>query len=214
MQDYTNIKPLSRIYIIESSSLDDLENDRKEGYALSEMLRLANIKNHYFYVSDKQAFAKVFKEIIETEKGNNEGVITLHFSMHGNENGIELTNKEFILWKTLYTEYLKTFIDAVGHGSLKSGHIFAPFHLHFSVCKGFYARKIKDIANVPPYYTLIGPIKEVDWTESLVAFITLYHNTIHTQIGVRLSVEKMNIAANLDNIFQVDFPNDDFSFSR
>ena len=68
----------------------------------------------------------------------------------------------------------------------------------------FYAKKIKEFAKHSPYISLVGPITNVNWSDSLLASMTFYHNTIHKPIGPRLAGQKMNLAANLDNIFQID----------
>ncbi|WP_276503423.1 hypothetical protein [Terrimonas pollutisoli] len=207
-----NLKDKTRIFIIESPSETDISHNRKEGLALSEMLKLANIENIYFQVSDKVTFSECLEKILQVES-KKERFPTLHFSLHGNEDGIALTNQEFLTWEQLYEGYLKSFIEKLGYEETNIGNIVAPLHLHFSVCKGFYGKKVKEFAKHSPYISLVGPIVEVNWSDSLLAFMTFYHNTIHKPIGPRTAAQKMNLAANLDNVFQVDLA-ENFRFTK
>jgi hypothetical protein len=201
-----DLKDVTRIYIIESPSEIDILDNRKEGFALSELLRLADIENKYYQVSCKESLLECLRRIIsvENDRYKNHGFITLHFSMHGNEDGIKLTHSELISWKELYEDYLKNFNLSLGYEKSKNGNIVAPIHLHFSTCKGYYGKKIKDYSEHSPYISLVGPIEKVGWSDSLLAFITFYHNTIHKPIGPELAAKKMNDASNLINVFKVD----------
>src|SRR5213075_3439624 len=95
------LKNKTRIFIIESPSETDIHDDRKEGLALSEMLKLADIENEYFRVSNKVTFSECLAKIVQIE-GKKERFPTLHFSFHGNENVIALTNQEFLTLQELY----------------------------------------------------------------------------------------------------------------
>ena len=57
------IKEITKIFIIESPSADDIKEDRKEGLALSEILRLSNIQNTYINVDNIGNFKRTLKEI-------------------------------------------------------------------------------------------------------------------------------------------------------
>lgn len=206
-----NLKNKTRIFIIESPSQNDILVGRKEGLALSEMLKLSEVENEYFQVSNKESLSECFAAILKIE-AKRERFVTLHFSLHGDENGISLTEGE-LTWREFYDDFLKEFTENLRHEKSNKGNIVAPLHFHFSVCKGFFAKKIKEFAKYSPYITLVGPITNVNWSDSLIAFMTFYHNTIHKPIGPRLASEKMNLAANLNNVFQVDLA-ENFRFSK
>jgi hypothetical protein len=202
------IRDVTNIYIIESPSNEDISENRKEGQALSEALKLASIKNKYFVVGTINEFSHCFDSILETElKNKNKGkvsYVTLHFSMHGNNKGIALTNNEVIIWKDLYNSYLKKLITTLGYQKSKNGSIVAPIHLHFSTCNGIYAKVITTMDENSPYISLVGPNTTVNWSDSLVAFIILYHNTIHKENGPQKSVQLMNAGAGVNNVFEID----------
>lgn len=200
-----HVKDITKIFIIESPSSEDNKEGRKEGLALSEILRLAQIKNSYKDVDGlpnfKLAITKIAQEVKENIKSY--GAITLHFSMHGNENGIGFTNEESLNWSGLYS-IMKTFNDTIGYIDLPGCKKIPPVSLSLSVCKGFSATAMKEIGTVAPYQSLVGPTCAVNWADSIMAFTTFYHNTLHKQNGSRVAVEKMNFISDLDNVFRID----------
>lgn len=198
------MKDIVKIYIIESPGSLDILDNRKEGYALSEILKLAEIKNKYYNVVDRNTFTECLNRIFNDIKatGQDLGGIILHLSMHGNNTGIGLTNGEFIYWKEFYA----IFDDL----NLRLGYIILPnnvrvskFDIYMSSCEGFNAQVIKEYSEYPLYTSLIGPVTSVNWSDSLIAFATLYHNTIHKTNILKVGVDKMNSAAGLDNVFQI-----------
>ncbi len=199
------IKAITKIFIIESPSTEDVKEDRKEGLALSEILRLSNIQNTYMNVDSIDNLKTTLKQISSEVKREIKkyGAITLHFSMHGNQTGIGLTNGEFIDWNNLYL-ILKDFNDVLGYITLPNGKKLAPVNLHFSVCQGFCAIAIKNIGSESPYQSLIAPTVAVNWADSIMAFATYYHNTLHKKNGSKIAVEKMNSINDFNNVFKID----------
>ena len=51
------------------------------------------------------------------------------------------------------------------------------------------------------YATLVGPNQEVDWADSLVAFVVYYHAVFHKKQTAKDAVALMNNAAGLENVF-------------
>lgn len=204
------IKDITKIFIIESPSLNDVKVDRREGFALSEILRLSNIQNSYINVDSIATFSEALKNISDEIKKDIKkyGAITLHFSMHGNEEGIGLTNGDFIDWQKLYS-IIKEFNDLIGYYiTLPNGKILAPLNLHFSVCKGFYAIAIKKLGVETPYQTLVAPTDTVNWADSIMAFSIYYHSTLHKTNGSKVALQKMNFINDFDNVFQIDLMED------
>lgn len=200
-----DIKEITKIFIIESPSLGDMQIERREGLALSEILKLSDIQNTYLNVENIEAFRYHLISIAHEVKHDIKkyGAITLHFSMHGTQSGLYFTNEEFLTWQNLYF-IIKEFNDFIGYLQLANGKLFAPININLSVCMGFYATEIKKFATESPYASLIGPISKVHWADSILAFATYYHNTLHHTNGSRIAVQKMNLINDFDDIFRID----------
>lgn len=196
---------MTKVYIIESPSKEDIEADRNEGGALGKTLELATIKNKVYTVSNVDGLKEALLEIaIEVEEIKKElGAVHLHFSMHGSEDGITLTDDTFINWQEFY-EIIKEFNDNIKYIELPNGLKIAPTYLTFSVCKGFSATAIKDFGEESPYTALIGPTDSVEWADSLLAFSIFFHNVIIKKTGTTTALENMNKTVGLDNVFQAD----------
>lgn len=199
-----NLKEITKIFIIESPSAEDIKDDRKEGHALSEILRLANIQNSYRQVANSNELEAALGSIateVNSHK-NKFGAITLHFSFHANEDGFRLTSQEIVKWSVFFGS-IKKFEDRLGYIAAPGIKI-APVNLNFSACKGYNAVKIKPMGETCPYFMLVGPTENVDWSDSLLAFATYYHNTIHKRKGNKEAVALMNIVNGFQDIFQFD----------
>ncbi len=196
---------MTKVYIIESPSKEDVEAGRNEGEALGKTLELATIKNKVFTVSNVDEFREALVEIsIEVEEIKAElGAVHLHFSMHGSEDGITLTDETFVNWQDFH-EIIKEFNDNIKYIELPDGLKIAPTYLTFSVCKGFSATAIKDIGEESPYTALIGPTESVEWADSLLAFSIFFHNVILKKTGTPTALKNMNETVGLDNVFQAD----------
>jgi hypothetical protein len=191
-----------RVYIIESPSPKDIREKRKESLALSEALNLADIPNLFFNVKDKQALQQVFDiaaiDIQDTK--DRLGSINFHFSMHGDSKGIRLTSGEFLTWKELH-HIITVFNDKVGYAQAKwaPGRKYSFANLNFSVCQGYEAIEMSEYSEASPFTTLLGPTRDVEWSDALVAFVTYYHLTIHKDYGFRDAVRVMNYASGAFN---------------
>lgn len=204
-ESISDLKEITKIFIIESPSKEDVSIGRREGLALSETLTLTRIQNSCITVTDEASLIdnliKISDEIkIDQKKW---GAITLHFSLHGNENGVSLMSGEFIDWKHFY-RILKPFNDKLGYIDYKYLPKFVPINLHLSVCEGFKAKIIKGMGEESPFISLVGPICAVDWADSLIAFTAYYHNIIHKKTGIKKAVEIMNQVNGFKDVFQVD----------
>src|SRR6185436_6264506 len=197
-----HLKDITKIFIIESPSKDDIVSGKREGVALSEMLTLARIQNSCFTVEDKDTLTKILGQIADEFRSRKMewAAIYLHFSLHGNKEGVGLTNNEFIDWKEFH-KTIKHFNEAIGYLQVSKFPKFAPINLHFSACEGFSATTIKDLGEESPYISLVGPTCAVDWADSLMAFSVYYHAIIHKKTGMRRGVEIMNLVNGFDNIF-------------
>lgn len=76
------------VYIIESLYPNDEGNGRLEGVFLAQILRLHGKETKYSYVRTR----KEFKAAVRDFKAS--GYRYLHISAHGDEDGIDTTNRE------------------------------------------------------------------------------------------------------------------------
>ena len=186
----------SKIYIIESPSTNDVEVGINEGQTLSSAFKLARLNNAYFIVNDRESFIETFNKIaseIKETLDNKTPMPFLHFSLHGNKNGIGLTNNDFIDWKE-FRKILMKFNHEVGF--VKDNFmVFSRVSISMSVCWGIYAMEMFIPNKLPPFYSLIGPTEKVDWVDSLVAFVTFYHNLVYKRSTIMDSLSRMNTAS-------------------
>ena len=206
------------VFVIESLSPDDIGDGRSEGEALSAALRLAEISSEYHRVQDINTFGECFASIVKTTKsreqrGDREVVAIphLHFSAHGNENGLRLTNGEFVPW-----DGLKIMLLGLGKAT---GYIgpsgYCLFLTTFSTCNGAFARRMflgeppqefsnKMFGGPPPKpcIGIVGPTAKVSWSDSLTGFVTFYHLNLTKHVPAQQAVKVMNDAAGLRDIFK------------
>jgi hypothetical protein len=213
----TNYVHIPHVCIIESPSPRDVLERRREGLALSEALSLAGIRNEYYAVCDKDTIRLAFSQI-ESLVGSqhltpagaaadtlNFIQLYLHFSCHGNEDGIALTAKQSVPWSEL-RDVLLSLATNLGmfHPELFP---IAPFGITMSTCYGLHARKMAS-PQASPYRFLVGTEKAVTWTDSLIAFITFYNHTIYKGRTLQRAVRSMNDAAMMIDAFRSADPTD------
>jgi len=192
------LKPV--VFIIESPGKRDIVDGRSEGEALSSALRLGNIHAQYCKIDSFEMLQGCMDRIAsETTPhippGQTDTFVNVphfHFSAHGNEQGIGLTNGDFVDWKTL-RHLLLAFAKQTGYVSPRN---FGLFPAIFSTCNGADARKM--FAEGPPYpcMYIIGPNESVPWSSALTAFVVYYHLNLvcHTpaqEIACHWALEKI-----------------------
>lgn len=126
-------------------------------------------------------------------------------SMHGNANGVGLTSGEFVSWEK-FAEELKKMASALGQITIPHVNLkFCPIGLHFSACDGVNAHKIDNFAgeNEALFIHVLGPNKAVAWDDSLIGFMTFYHNLLSHNIKAKDAVVRMNLASNQTDTFQI-----------
>ncbi len=153
---------------------------------MSSALEGVGVHVKTYPVVDKESLLIAFKLISEYHK-HVEGEKTfpiLHISAHGGENGIELTDKEFINWDEL-GDFLVPFNEATGDVSL----------IGMSTCYGFHGSQMAWRLKGLPFYALVGPVEKVNWDDSKVAFVIFYHLVARRNWEVEDAVFAMNLAA-------------------
>ncbi|HHX8749542.1 TPA: hypothetical protein ACVPFL_001688 [Morganella morganii] len=160
----------NEILIIESRSAKDIYDDRYEGATLKEVLKLQGISAKHLEVINKAYFEKAIKYAA------NEHIKYVHFSGHGSEDGIELTNG-FITWKEL---------DQIAWPHLKDTC------LCFSSCD--IAKGVEEIFEYHKSFcnAVIAPTRKITWGEGLVAFSALYHRALSCSTSSNQDVRVLN----------------------
>ncbi|MBA3312866.1 MAG: hypothetical protein H0T47_06180 [Planctomycetaceae bacterium] len=206
------------MFVIESLSPDDIRDGRSEGEALSAALRLAEISSEYRRVQDIKTLGECFASIGKTTKSRQQrgdrevlAIPHLHFSAHGNENGLGLTDGAFVPWDGLR-------IMLLGLGKA-TGYIgpsgYCLFLTTFSTCDGAFANRMffgqppkefsdKMFGGAPPKpcIGIVGPAEKVSWSDSLTAFVTFYHLNLTKHVPAQQAVKVMNEAAGLIDVFK------------
>jgi hypothetical protein len=198
----------SAVLLIESGHPQDLLDGRTEGEALSAALKLAGIPYLYQVVSDSKTLAESLRRIAMNVRprtiriaGNLRKISFgpfIHFSSHGNEDGLGLTSGEFLPWdqlRWLLIELGKSTPYLNAEGNFIS-------HIAFSSCMGSYARRIFSPKPPQPCFAIVGPDQPVEWADALTAFITYYHLLLSKKTGMPEAVRVMNEAAGLPDVFK------------
>ncbi|PHQ59085.1 MAG: hypothetical protein COC03_06985 [Robiginitomaculum sp.] len=179
----------SFVFIIESPSEEDILDGRTEGRALSEALRLSNIDGWYSLATSKKMFFKAITERLYQAISNFPNKVPImHFSMHGDQEGIELTNGDVIKWAELQ-QALSPLNNALEHGSL----------ICMSSCYGVSGiRMAMNEDTDKPFWALIGNSKSTQWNDAAVAYITFYHQLFKGR-SLEIIVNAMKIASGDSN---------------
>lgn len=179
------------LYIIESPSPDDLLDGRTEGRVLSEALNLAGIPHSYSIAVDERTLDEALdKRLIEAWTKHQQPPI-LHLSMHGDTNGVALTNGAILKWDQLRQKLLPI-MRVMPNGLL----------ICMSSCFGFAGCRLAMYSDHEPHFwALIGHTDSVDWADAAIAYVTFYHRFFkgHT---VAACVEAMKVASG-DSRFDV-----------
>lgn len=190
------------VFILESPSDDDLLEGRMEGKALSTAFDLASIPHTYNLVTTKKSLIRALTwKLHEAIKEKNKAPI-LHISMHGNDEGIGLTNGDFISWAELRKE-LAPLLNNMQGGLL----------ICMSSCYGTSGCRMAMHEDADhPFWALVGNSQAALWSDAAVAYITFYH-LFFKGIGVEQAVEAMKIASGDRNfmVFNGDFVKKDWS---
>lgn len=183
-----------KIYILESPSKKDFFENRREGDSLFSALKLCDIDSLYLPFNSIESLIDATNIIAEDVNKRREGKIPLpylHLSLHGNEDGVGLSNG-FIGWNDL-----KIILMQLNHNvkfAKFDDKIVSRFSLSMSACKGIYAYKMFNINELNPFWSLVGPISDIEWADSLIAYIVFYHSLIYKRSFITDAVKRMNIA--------------------
>ena len=178
------------VYIVEAPSPADIFDDRTEGSALSESLKIAGRPHALRTAVNIDQFRRALA-LDPTEGGvgaemerRNGAYPLLHFSMHGNSDGIVLTSGEFLLWADLIREILP--LNEV---------VPAGLHIGMSSCHGFSAASEKMHSGQKPPYAVLGTPELLPWSDGLIAFSTFYHHWFKGDTSIEETLTAVRLAS-------------------
>lgn len=188
-----------RVHVIESPNARDLLQDRREGAALFQALKLAEAEVTYSMAATLETAKEAIRALARAEESAHEFHLPfIHISAHGSEAGIHLTDGSTFDWDDLRDE-LEDLSEALGPAKV-NGLTQSRLSLAMSTCDGFSAVGMHDEESCP-YAFLIGPIGAVTWPDSLTAFQVFYRGLLSGGSTIPKLVDRMNAAIDLD-IFQ------------
>ena len=194
------------VYMIESPSSEDLLDGRSEGRVLIESLRLAEIPAWYSLATTREALETSLKErLIKALTEIPDKWPILHISSHGNNDGIGLSNGEFISWEELRS-LLSELVNGMEGGLL----------ICISACVGTSAmRMAMNREDEHTFWALVGNHEDAEWSDAAIAFSTFYHNFLKLKRTIEDSVRAMRIASgdqNLQEYFGHNIKDDWYKF--
>jgi hypothetical protein len=175
------------VHIVESPRDSDLLNDRTEGRLLREALRLADIPHRYNLVTTAETFEESLGTRLKQAVLDLNQLPILHLSMHGNNDGVALTNDQFLSWANL-RKSLTPLTEAV------QGRLLICMSSCFS---SMGCRMAMHEDKEHPFWALIGNTGSVSWSDAAVAYITFYH-LFFKGIPVEQCVDRMRAASGDD----------------
>jgi hypothetical protein len=146
------------LYVIESTA------DDSEAAVLQQLAR-SRISVTTRRVADKKAFVSAVQAAIIHFKANRAYFPVLHISAHGCDEGIWLSNREFLPWDEFGT--------AVGT-DLSDRLI-----LCMSACEGLRSWRMALMESAPHYLMLIGTEKKPGWSDTKAGFPVFYRSLAH-----------------------------------
>jgi hypothetical protein len=180
------------VYIIESPSAPDLYHRRSEGQVLLEALRLNQISSVARCAISRVAFDAALRVGLTEELTGFQGMTPIiHISCHGNSEGLQLSNGDFISWTEL-SDLLRPINEALNNQLV----------LSMSCCEGYAGiRMAMTLDNTAdPYFCLIGTPDKPTWADTCVAFTCLYHR-INKGAHISDAVDAMRSASGVDTFF-------------
>ncbi len=167
------------IYYIEYPKPSDVNKGLIEGVSMTAKLQSIGAHCVYKLVQNNVEFENALKKA-----GN---VLTaydtcfIHISSHGSPEGVGISKDDIISWERL-TEVMKS-IDL---------EVRSKCCLCLSTCYGASAMNIGKNRWLPYYNYIVGPVREIGWSESAMAFSLLYHLLIVENATLQAAIKTLN----------------------
>lgn len=155
------------VYIVESPSDVDMYHGRSERDLLQQAINLHNIPCICRTAISRTAFQACFQVgLVEAMQTFSPRIPIIHISAHGCSDGIQLSNRELVSWSDL-RELLLPVNRALGNCLL----------LNMSSCEGYFACRMamRQSGTDHPFLSMVGHAGKPTWSDTAVAFATLYH---------------------------------------
>lgn len=192
-----------KVYIIESPSGIDLLEKRTEGKALSNILEMSEIPYEYYLTTTENVLKQVFEMIKEDVLELQEEYLfvwpIIHISCHGNEDGIGLTDDNFISWSVLND------LLSVVNVCFDEADPLSPIVLSMSSCYGLHAIKTdwEKRGEHSPFAFVLGHEDAILWDDALIAFSVFFHHFVNKKSTAEIALHCMNASINLPNHFKL-----------
>jgi len=161
----------SFVYVIESPSPADMFDGRTEGRALCEAMSMAGHAHAYTMAADLDHLRKALSiadegDRLATEWRRYQVPPVMHFSMHGNSEGLGLMSGEMVTWDEL-RQLLIPINDFLPNGLL----------VCFSSCSGYSGTRMSMyLGDSKPFWAVVGSYADVGWSDALIGFTSFYHH--------------------------------------
>ena len=189
-----------KIYILESPSTKDISENRREGDSLFSALKLCEINSDYLLINSIDSLIDATNKIAADVNKRQYGKIPvpyIHLSLHGNEDGVGLSNGNIVTWKDLRIILMK--MNHKVKFCKYDDKTVSRFSLSMSACKGIHAYNMfRTNEELNPFWTLVGPISDIEWADSLIAFIVYYHSLLYKRSFITEAVKRMNLSIGSD----------------
>ena len=183
------------VHIVESPSPAELLDGITEGRALREFLDIAGIQYSYNLAVDLDQFKIAMKDRIVASIKEHRKIPILHLSMHGSEQGIQLTNQygteDLIFWPQL-AGYLRSIHEAIDR---KLG-------VCMSCCGGAYGIRMAKVISEEkiPCRWIMGSFSDIDLCDAALAYATFYRR-IHRGIDdVNDLIQALRVASGISDL--------------
>lgn len=141
------------IFIIESLTFEDEENERYEGKFLSHILSLGGIETLYYYIRTKKEFKEVLKKFHDSK------FRYLHITCHGDKKSLSFTLDDI-----LHEEF----------GRLTKV-ILNKKRLFLSACSATNRHLAENIILYSGCYSVIGPSNDIYFDDAAITWAAFYH---------------------------------------
>ena len=179
------------VHIIESPSPKELLEGITEGRALCSFLDIARIPYSYYLAVDPEQFRIAMTTRIEEDSLRFNLPPILHFSMHGSEGGIQLTNQRESKQEIPWAE-LAVYIRPIHQ-------IFGDIGVCMSCCEGANGFRMAQVIKTEdvPFAWIIGSFTEIDLRDAALAFAVFYRRFHCGNTDLDSLLEAMQSASNV-----------------
>ena len=172
------------VHVVESPGDFDLLDGRTEGRVLLEALKLSQVPASYNLVTTRATLDEALGARLDQAVSYFRRFPVIHLSLHGNGNGIGLTDGHYVEWDSLRDLLLPI--------NLRLG---GALLVCLSSCFGAAGCKMAMYENQPiPFFALVGHPDTAAWGDSAIGFATFYHR-LRAGANVFEAVEAMKAAS-------------------